>query len=35
VAQRMGAAGRAAVLLRHRLDDYVAKVAAVIQRAAV
>jgi glycosyltransferase involved in cell wall biosynthesis len=29
-AARMGEAGRAAVLDRHRLDDYVARVAAVI-----
>ena len=31
-AERMGAAGRAAILQRHRLDDYVRRVAAIVRR---
>lgn len=31
-AERMGAAGRQAVLERHTLDDYVARLAGIIQR---
>lgn len=30
-AERMGAAGRAAVIERHRLDDYVARVAEIVR----
>ena len=32
VAERMGAAGREAVLKRHTLDDYVARVAEIVRR---
>jgi glycosyltransferase involved in cell wall biosynthesis len=31
VAERMGAAGREAVLKRHKLDDYVARVAEIVR----